>query len=80
MQAYVQGTSEIRNKSNVLSVLYVSQANVSQTKRACYHNFYFTVVEKKTHDYFGFFFLSGAAGNFLCPASKLSYNGLKTGT
>ena len=28
MQAYVQGTSEIRNKSNVLSVLYVSQANV----------------------------------------------------
>ena len=22
----------------------------------------------------------GAAGNFLCPASQLSYNGLKTGT
>jgi len=23
--------------------------------------------------------VNGAAGNFLCPASKLSYNGIKTG-
>ena len=43
-----------------------------QTKRACYHNFYFTVVEKKTHDYFGFFsFQEQQEISFVQQASSL---------
>ena len=41
-------------------------------KRACYHNFYFTVVEKKTHDYFGFLtFQEQQEISFVLQASSL---------
>jgi len=33
----------------------------------------------ENNEILSFFHVLGAAGNFLCPASKLSYKGIKTG-